>query len=256
MGSCCAKSDTSVDIDDSGRGVERDTEDDNNVYILQYQSRGEVLKMLELEPTPHEASVMTQSPSLPTDGPAAEECAEAELSDPLSCSSTTIVTVRSERRAADRFSANSLTWTLPEVSATTVSTRFDHARTTSFMGSDDDFSSVEWSANSRKDRRLMLLRDRDRAAQRDMVMNEMDQRRFIAEHANRAHRAILVTYIRNRLEIERRVSYEEFLVERNAFLLHELEAREPLVRRTVELQAHSELLNKMQQQRLLRNRGK
>ncbi|KEG08500.1 hypothetical protein DQ04_07041030 [Trypanosoma grayi] len=180
---------------------------------------------------------------------------ENEMTDSITCSSTTIDDVSADHSAFHRRIETTTSSTWPDVSMPTVSARHDHPRTVSELESEDDFSPVERSTSTLQERRMSFLaRERERSMLREVMSTENEKRYAIVEFFGNARRTIAIRHYKGMLAIERRGMLIEYFVERFALLLCVTEAQETILRRLIEFECQAELLRRMQHQRAERQR--
>ncbi|KAF5215256.1 hypothetical protein ECC02_012076 [Trypanosoma cruzi] len=181
---------------------------------------------------------------------------ENELSDTIICSSTTVDDAFSDRFRLHRRVETAASGTWPEVSMPTASVLYEHPRTISEFDTEEDFSQVEQSTGSLRERRLLFIaREREKAVIRETMLTESEKRHAIIDFCNTGRRAMAFRLYRGILAIERRVMLIGFLTERAALLMRVTEAQEMIGRRLTENDWKTGLLGKMRQHRVGRRRS-
>ncbi|PWU88703.1 hypothetical protein C4B63_69g33 [Trypanosoma cruzi] len=181
---------------------------------------------------------------------------ENEFSDTIICSSTTVDDAFSDRFRLHRRVETAASWTWPEVSMPTASVLYEHPRTISEFDTEEDFSQVEQSTGSLRERRLLFIaREREKAVIREMMLTESEKRHAIIDFCNTGRRAMAFRLYRGILAIERRVMLIGFLTERAVLLTRVTEAQETIGRRLTENDWKTGLLDKMRRHRVGRRRS-
>ncbi|EKF32364.1 hypothetical protein MOQ_003785 [Trypanosoma cruzi marinkellei] len=259
MGCCCGK--TVLTDTEFNRG-ELDNENgcNNCPLLLSMESvAGEEEKELPSKAlAPSEMTTMTAAAITNAQCLEPQKCGtcENELSDTIICSSTTVDDVFSDRFRLHRRVETAASGTWPEVSMPTASVLYEHPRTFSEFDTEEDFSQVEQSTASLRERRLLFIaREREKAVVREMMITEGEKRHAIIDFCNTGRRAMAFRFYRGILAIERRVMLIGFLTGRAALLLRVTEAQETIGRRLTENEWQTGLLSKMQQHRVGRRRS-
>ncbi|RNF13060.1 uncharacterized protein Tco025E_06367 [Trypanosoma conorhini] len=256
MGSCCGKKAPSEAA--CGKG-ELDNEKDANVDSLALARdnlvEGDKRQPPPTPPTPPElteTAAMVEAALFTARSAVALNSAtcRSEMSETIDCSSTTVDDIRTGRPTFHCRVETAASSTWPDVSMPTASVRYDHLPSVSEFDTEEDFSMVEGSTTSLRERRLAFrARERAKALLREFQSREGEVRRAIVELCNFARRDMAFRHHRGILSIERRGMLIAYFKERFVLLLRITTAQETLGRRMTEHEWQAQLLRKMQQHR-------